>query len=213
MQNCQIPIPIDKKTRKLSKYTATIYQDETLAKLIEIFGKDVVDKYWPEDLRAKPELLKVLSLWRRKKIYIDGSPITHKSEYGSTYANDFLVPIWTPVTPILEWKICYIQNGITDYGMDFKYASKCNMICIDHGLNTFSEYMHTDSSYKIQMDMKVTPDDIIWSVCASGMEDLPHVHVNYFEYLDNKKQSLPMNLGSLRTDGEYLPDIKDLWKM
>ena len=93
MQICHFPIPIDRKTCKLSKYTATIYQDKTLRKLIKIFGEDVVNKYWPKDLRAKPELLDVLELQRWKKIYIDRSPITHQQKYGSTYAMDFLVPI------------------------------------------------------------------------------------------------------------------------
>ncbi|MEI7563088.1 MAG: hypothetical protein WCJ39_05420 [bacterium] len=62
MQICNFPIPTDKETRKLSEYTANIYQEETVSKLEKILGKGFVNKKWPEDLRAKPELLEILNL-------------------------------------------------------------------------------------------------------------------------------------------------------
>ena len=73
------------------------------------------------DLRTKPELLQTLRMGRNKKIHIDGSPLTHKTEYNSQHAIDFLVPIGTPVQAIHDGEIIYLVDQFNEYGIQAEY--------------------------------------------------------------------------------------------
>ena len=75
-------------------------------------------------MRAKPELLQTLSLRRRfqsKKIYLDGSPLTHNQENNSQHAIDFLVPIGTPIQAIADGTVIYIVEKFDEYGIQPEY--------------------------------------------------------------------------------------------
>lgn len=185
MQICHFPIPTDKRTRELSKYTANIYKDDVVLKLEKVLGKGLVNQKWPEDLRAKPELLEILSLWRWKKFYIDLSPITHREIYSAQNAKDFLVPIWTPVLAANAWMIDHIETGNNGYGMDLEKYWKLpyNHIRIKHWFWSYSEYGHSNPD-DIYIGMKVEAGQPIGYTCASGMMDLPHLHFNNYNVTD-----------------------------
>ncbi|MCX6823466.1 MAG: M23 family metallopeptidase [candidate division SR1 bacterium] len=185
MQICHFPIPTDKRTRELSKYTANIYKDDVVLKLEKVLGKGLVNQKWPEDLRAKPELLEILSLGRWKKFYIDLSPITHREIYSAQNAKDFLVPIGTPVLAANAGMIDHIETGNNGYGMDLEKYGKLpyNHIRIKHGFGSYSEYGHSNPD-DIYIGMKVEAGQPIGYTCASGMMDLPHLHFNNYNVTD-----------------------------
>jgi murein DD-endopeptidase MepM/ murein hydrolase activator NlpD len=113
MSNYLYPIPFTKEIIKESKYTAFI--NDILPKLEKILSPEIINKKWPADLRAKPELLQTLRMGWNKKVYLDGSPLTHKEEYNSQNAIDFLVPVGTPVQAINDGKIIYLVDQFNEY--------------------------------------------------------------------------------------------------
>lgn len=177
------PIPFTREIIRESKYTAFI--NDMLPELEKILTKEVINEKWPKDLRTKPELLQTLSIWWRKKTYVDGSPTTHNIAYNSRDAIDFLVPINTPVQAIDNGKVIYIVEHFDEYGIQPEYGEKCNVISILHPDNKMSEYIHlkkfSATTQKIQLGSNVKKWQIIWYTWASGRMDLPHLHFAFYE--------------------------------
>lgn len=113
MSNYLYPIPFTKEIIKESKYTAFI--NDILPKLEKILSPEIINKKWPADLRAKPELLQTLRIGWNKKVYLDGSPLTHNEENKAQHAIDFLVPVGTPVQAIKDGKIIYLVDQFNEY--------------------------------------------------------------------------------------------------
>ncbi len=137
------PIPFTKEIIKESRYTAFI--NDLLPQLEKILSLETINAKWPKDLRAKPELLQTLSIGRWfKKVYVDGSPLTHNQKYKNQNAIDFLVPTGTPIQAIDDGKVIYLVEHFDEYGIQPEYGEKCNVISILHTNNTMSEYIHLD---------------------------------------------------------------------
>lgn len=180
------PIDFTKEIQKESRYTAFI--NDILPELEKTLSLDVINRKRPKDLRAKPELLQTLSLWRwfqHKKIYLDGSPLTHNQEYNSQYANDFLVPIGTPIQAIADGRIIHLVENFDEYGIQEEYWEKCNVVSIQHLDNTMSEYIHLDKfspgKQHIALGSLIKKWQIIWYTWSSGRMDLPHLHFAFYK--------------------------------
>jgi len=172
------PIDFTKEIIKESRYTALI--NYILPELEKTLAWEIINRKRPKDLRAKPELLQTLSLRRWRKVYLDGSPKTHKQEYNSQYANDFLVAIGTPIQAIADWRVISKQDGFDEYGIEEKYGDKCNYITIAHDDNKISQYIHLEKFSLTNTD-KVKRGQTIWYTWASWRMDLPHLHFAFYQ--------------------------------
>ena len=180
------PIPFTQESIQESKYTAFI--NDVLPEIEKNLSLDIINKKRPKDLRAKPELLQTLSLRRRfqsKKIYLDGSPLTHNQENNSQHAIDFLVPIGTPIQAIADGTVIYIVEKFDEYGIQPEYWEKCNVISILHPDNTMSEYIHLDrfsaTKQEISLGSHIKKWQIIGYTWASWRMDLPHLHFAFYK--------------------------------
>ena len=191
------PIPFTKEIIQESKYTAFI--NDVLSDLEKILALNVINKKRPKDLRAKPELLQTLSLgwwFQSKKIYIDGSPLTHNQSYNSQYAIDFLVPIGTPIQAIADGIVIYLVEKFNEYGIQQEYWEKCNVISILHPDNTMSEYIHLDrlspTKQHISVWSHIKKWQIIWYTWTSWRMDLPHLHFAFYKKWQQQYKNIPI---------------------
>ena len=188
------PIPFNKEIIKESKETALI--NELSSELEKNLGTEIVNKKWPKDLRAEPELLQILSIWRRKNIYLDGSPTTHKKIINSLYANDFLVPIGTPIQAIADWRIISLQEDFDEYGIGEEYGDKGNYITLRHANDKISQYIHLQqfsvADQKLWKMYEVKKGQIIWYTWASWRMDLPHLHFAFYQDKLGTWENIPL---------------------
>ena len=95
----------------------------------------------------------------------------HSSEYPDRFAYDFVMNIGTPITASRAGKVVYIEES----GVDFRHPN--NLVVVDHGDNTFAEYMHlTQDGAAVEVGDEVVQGDLIGYSGATGLAGYPHLH-------------------------------------
>lgn len=115
----------------------------------------------------------------------------HENYPESKYAIDFLVPINTPVLAAKDGVVWKIKSDSDEYGLDPKFAEKVNFVALNHGDETFSEYVHlAKNGVIVEIGQEVKTGDVIAYTGLSGCMDLPHLHFNVFKREDGKGISI-----------------------
>lgn len=95
----------------------------------------------------------------------------HSAQYPDRYAYDFVMDIGTPILASRAGTVLYVEES----GKDFNHPN--NLVVIDHGDNTFAEYMHlTQDGATVEAGDEVVQGDLIGYSGATGLAGYPHLH-------------------------------------
>jgi murein DD-endopeptidase MepM/ murein hydrolase activator NlpD len=96
----------------------------------------------------------------------------HSEGQPDAFAIDFAMPIGTTVTAARAGRVVYVrEDGVDGPG------SPNNLVVVDHGDDTFAEYMHlTFEGALVEMGDAVEPGDMIGLSGATGLAGYPHLH-------------------------------------
>ena len=95
----------------------------------------------------------------------------HSEQYPDKFAYDFVMEIGTPITASRAGTVIFIEES----GVDFNQPN--NLVVVDHGDNTFAEYMHlTQGGAAVAVGDEVAQGDLIGYSGATGLAGYPHLH-------------------------------------
>ena len=95
----------------------------------------------------------------------------HSSRYPDKFAYDFVMDIGTPILASRAGTVLYVEES----GKDFRHPN--NLVVIDHGDDTFAEYMHlTENGAEVEVGDEVQAGDLIGYSGATGLAGYPHLH-------------------------------------
>ncbi len=112
----------------------------------------------------------------------------HSKGRPDEYAIDFNMKTGTQITASRAGRVVYVEES----GFDGK--SPNNLVVIDHGDNTYAEYMHlTHNGAQVEVGDWVTPGDSIGLSGSTGLAGYPHLHfVVVFESFYWPYKSIPV---------------------
>lgn len=122
----------------------------------------------------------------------------HENFPGTKYAQDFLLKAGTKIYAAREGVVILTKSRYSTWGPHPKYAGKANLVAIQHHDGTYAEYMHlSKGGVLVRKGQKVKTGDPIGFIGYSGTMDVPHLHLNVFKVIGNKKRrgiSIPFRL-------------------
>ena len=119
----------------------------------------------------------------------------HENYPESKYAIDFLLDINTPILASRDGMVVKLKSDSNKWGVDSKFTKEVNFVAIDHGGNTYSEYLHLGKDKVIvKKGQKVKVGKLLGYTGFSGVMDSPHLHFNVFKIENGKGISIPFKL-------------------
>ncbi|HHO56462.1 MAG TPA: M23 family metallopeptidase [Trueperaceae bacterium] len=95
----------------------------------------------------------------------------HSEQYPDKFAYDFVMDIGTEILASRAGKVIYVEES----GRDYRHPN--NLVVVDHGDNTFAEYMHlTHNGAAVEVGDEVKAGDLIGLSGATGLAGYPHLH-------------------------------------
>ena len=129
----------------------------------------------------------------RKKIIRPIGEYTHENFLESKYAIDFILDVDTPILAARSGKVIKTKFDSNKYGLNIKLADKANYVAINHGDETYAEYIHFGKDkVEVQEDQDIKTGDLLGYSGLSGCMSRPHLHFNVFKIKDKKSVSIPV---------------------
>ncbi len=95
----------------------------------------------------------------------------HSEQYPDKFAYDFVMEIGTEIYASRAGKVVYVEES----GQDYHHPN--NLVIIDHGDNSFAEYMHlSKGGAAVELADIVEAGDLIGFSGATGLAGYPHLH-------------------------------------
>lgn len=128
----------------------------------------------------------------RPRKSINTEEFAHSNFVNCKYAEDFLVPVGTPILAARGGLVVGARDGFHRWGLDTKFAREANRVVIDHLDGTLAEYMHFGfDKVTVRAGDSVQAGQLLGHTGMSGCMNLPHLHFNVFKIVDGKNVSIP----------------------
>jgi len=119
----------------------------------------------------------------------------HQNYPESKFAIDFLLDVGTPILASRGGTVIKTKSNSSKWGLDPKFSKKTNYVAIDHGDETYAEYLHLGKGkIAVKKGQRVKVGDLLGYSGLSGCMDLPHLHFNVFKIKNNKGVSIPFKI-------------------
>ena len=158
---------------------------------ISITVKSIKDVMGSKSMKYQYPLQKSVEV----KITQPTGEYSHENFPESKYAVDFLADVDTPVLAARDGMVWKIKNDSNKWGLDKNLANEVNFVAIDHGDDTYAEYLHLGKNRVIvEEGQKVKTGDILGYTGLSGVMDKPHLHFNVFKIDNGKSVSICVDM-------------------
>ena len=140
-----------------------------------------------------------------KRISKPSGRYAHENFPQNAHAIDFLLPLGTPILASRRGYVIVAKHESDKFISDSSEMEKMtleeliefsakntNAVCIDHGDETFAEYVHLDRQKVVDEGQEVEQGQIIGYCGMSGLTTAPHLHFNSFRIEDGKAISIPI---------------------